>query len=244
LFERFTVIPSIDLKDGKVVRLLRGDMTHATIYGSDPAATAAAFERDGAELIHIVDLDGAVAGEPRNLDSVRAIRAATRCKLDVSGGIRTAASMREVVAAGADIISIGSAALLNPDLLTDACRRLPGHIFGSLDLRDGRLAVKGWVETSELTAADAAARFVGAGAAALIVTDISRDGTQAGSNLALFSTIAQTAGIPVVASGGIATLDDLRALSAFFPSGVAGAITGRALYEGRFSLSEALSIVS
>ena len=158
-FAHFTVIPSIDLKDGEVVRLLRGDMNRATVYGADPAAAASAFEAAGAELIHIVDLDGAIAGAPRNLASVRAIRAAVRCRIDVSGGLRTLDSVCAVIDAGADIVSIGSAAFLNPALIADACARYPGRIFGSLDLRNGKLAIKGWVETSELTVAEAAIRF-------------------------------------------------------------------------------------
>jgi phosphoribosylformimino-5-aminoimidazole carboxamide ribotide isomerase len=242
-FAHFTIMPSIDLKDGEVVRLLRGDMSRATVYGDDPAATASAFAAAGAELIHIVDLDGAIAGAPRNLDSVRAIRAAVRCRLDVSGGLRTLDSVSAVIDAGADVVSIGSAAFLNPTLIADACARYPGRIFGSLDIRNGKLAIKGWVETSELTVAAAAMRFRDAGVAAVIVTDISRDGTESGANVAIFAEAARLAHLPVVASGGVASLDDLRALKVFFAEGVVGAITGRALYEGRFSVAEALTAV-
>ena len=149
MFEHFTVIPSIDLKGGEVVRLVRGEMARATVYGNDPAATARRFEEEGAELIHVVDLDGAIAGAPRNLESVRAIRAAVGCRLDVSGGLRTMASVREVFDTGADIVSIGSAAFLNPDLIVEACGEFPGRVFGSVDVRDGRIAIKGWVETTE-----------------------------------------------------------------------------------------------
>jgi phosphoribosylformimino-5-aminoimidazole carboxamide ribotide isomerase len=242
-FAHFTVIPSIDLKGGEVVRLLRGDMNRATVYGVDPAATASAFEAAGAEFIHIVDLDGAIAGAPRNLASVRAIRAAVRCRLDVSGGLRTLDSVSAAIDAGADAVSIGSAAFLNPALIADACARYPGSIFGSLDLRNGKLAIKGWVETSGLTVADAAIRFREAGVAAVIVTDISRDGTESGADAAIFAEAARLARVPVIASGGVASLDDLRTLKALFPEGVAGAITGRALYERRFSLADALSAV-
>ena len=240
-FDHFTVIPSIDLKGGEVVRLLRGDMNRATVYGSDPAAAARAFEAAGAELIHIVDLDGAIAGTPRNLASVRAIRTAVRCRLDVSGGLRTLDSLSVVIDAGANVVSIGSAAFLNPTLIADACVRYPGRIFGSLDVRNGKLAIKGWVETSELTIAEAAIRFREAGVAAVIVTDISRDGTESGANVAMFAEAARLARVPVIASGGVASLDDLRTLKALFHEGVVGAITGRALYEGRFSLADALS---
>ena len=217
-FAHFTIIPSIDLKDGEVVRLLRGDMNRATVYGADPAATASAFAAAGAELIHIVDLD-------------------------VSGGLRTLDSVSAVIDAGADVVSIGSAAFLNPALIADTCARYPGRIFGSLDIRNGKLAIKGWVETSELTLAEAVRRFRDAGVAAVIVTDISRDGTESGANLAIFADAARLAHLPVVASGGVASLDDLRALKALFAEGVVGAITGRALYEGRFSVAEALTAV-
>jgi phosphoribosylformimino-5-aminoimidazole carboxamide ribotide isomerase len=242
-FVHFTVIPSIDLKDGAVVRLLRGEMNRATVYGVDPAATARAFEAAGAELIHIVDLDGAIAGAPRNLASVRAIRAAVRCRLDVSGGLRTLDSVSAVIDAGADVVSIGSAAFLNPSLIADACARYPGRIFGSLDLRNGKLAIKGWVETSELTVAEAAMRFREAGVAAVIVTDTARDGTESGADTAIFAEAARLARVAVIASGGVASVEDLRTLKGLFAEGVAGAITGRALYEGRFSLAEALAAV-
>jgi len=219
-------------------------MARATVYGTDPAATARAFEREGAELIHIVDLDGAIAGEPRNLDAIRAIRAAVGCRLDVSGGLRTIDSVREVFAAGADIASIGSAAFLSPGLIGDACAEFPGRIFGSLDARDGRLAIKGWVETSEMTIGEAVARFRDAAVAAMIVTDIARDGTEAGANLATFAETARHAEVPLIASGGVATLEDVRALKGLFAVGVVGVVIGRALYEGRFTLAQARAIGS
>ncbi len=240
-FPRFTIIPAIDLKGGKVVRLLHGEMNRATTYSDDPAATAAAFEREGAELIHVVDLDGAIAGAPRNLDSIRRIRAAVRCRLDVSGGVRSLESLDQLIDAGADLVSIGSAAFLDPPLITNACRKFPRRILGSLDARNGRLAIKGWVETSELNIADAIARFRQAGVAAITLTDISRDGAEAGVNAEFYADIAAQAGIPVIASGGVASLHDIRALAAQFDKGVAGVIVGRAIYEGRFSIREAIA---
>jgi phosphoribosylformimino-5-aminoimidazole carboxamide ribotide isomerase len=243
LFEHFTVIPSIDLKGGEVVRLVRGEMARATVYGNDPAATARRFEEEGAELIHVVDLDGAVAGMPRNLESVRAIRAAVRCRIDVSGGLRTMGSVREVFDAGADIVSIGSAAFLNPELIVEACGEFPGRIFGSVDVRDGRIAIRGWVETAELGVRDALERLRRAGVAAVTLTDVARDGTETGANVAMFSKVAEAAGMPIIASGGIATIEDLRSLKALFANQVVGAITGRALYERRFTLREATSAV-
>ncbi len=227
-----------------MVRLLRGEMARATTYGGDPAAVAVGFEREGAELIHVVDLDGAIAGAPQNLAAVRAIRAAVSCRLDVSGGVRSLETLRQLFEAGADYVSIGSAAFLKPQLLIDACREFPGRIIGSLDARAGRLAIRGWVETSELTIAAALGRFRDAGVAAITLTDISRDGAETGVDADHYARMAKQAGVPLIASGGVATVEDLRALAGLFGSGIAGAITGRALYEGRFSLSVALAAVS
>jgi phosphoribosylformimino-5-aminoimidazole carboxamide ribotide isomerase len=241
LFEKFTVVPSIDLKNGEVVRLLRGAMDQATIYGSDPAAVARDFARQGAEIIHVVDLDGAIAGEPRNLAAIRAIRAAVACELDVSGGLRTMDSIRTVIEAGATRASIGSAAFLTPALLKDACSAWPGKIFGSIDARDGMLAIKGWVETSALTVAEAAQRFRAAGVAAAIVTDISRDGTEAGINPDSIRASARAVALPMIASGGVASLRDIENLKSLFAEGVVGVITGRALYEGRFTVAQAIA---
>lgn len=241
MFERFTIIPSIDLKAGQVVRLLRGDMNRATVYGADPAQTARGFEEQGAELIHIVDLDGAIAGAPRNPGAIASIRASVRCALDVSGGLRTIDAVRRTFAAGADRVSIGSAAFLDPELIRAACAEFPGRVFGSIDIRDGRLAIKGWVETSQLTVAAAAERFRTAGVAAAIVTDIGRDGAQVGVDAVRMAEIASLARMLVIASGGVSTLDDIRALRARFAEGVVGVVVGRALYEGTFSLADAIA---
>lgn len=243
MFERFTVIPAIDLKGGQVVRLMRGDMSRATVYGSDPAAAARKFEREGAALIHVVDLDGAVAGAPRNLDAIRAIRSAVGCAIDLGGGMRTIEAVRAAFDAGVDRVSIGSAAILNPDMLRAACAEFPGRIFGSLDGRGGRMAIRGWIETSELTIEDAADRFREAGAAAIAVTDIARDGAETGVDAARMAEIAARAQIPLIASGGVSSLADITELARRFGDGVAGVIVGRALYEGRFSLAEALASV-
>jgi phosphoribosylformimino-5-aminoimidazole carboxamide ribotide isomerase len=241
MFERFTVIPAIDLKGGEVVRLSQGDMASPTVYGNDPAVVARGFEEQGAGLIHVVDLDGAIVGAPCNLDVLGKIRRSTNCRIEVSGGLRTIESVRQVVAAGADFIAIGSAAFLEPQLLTLACEEMPGRVFGSIDVRDRRLVIKGWVETSQLTIKEAVDRFQQSGVAALIVTDVSRDGTQRGSNVALFCEVAATTPTPLIASGGVASLDDIRVLKRQFANGIAGLIIGRALYERRFTLSEALS---
>jgi len=240
LFEKFTVIPSIDLKGGQVVRLMHGDMARVTVYGGDPGVVARRFEEAGAELIHIVDLDGAIAGAPRDLEAVAQIRASVKCAIDVSGGLRTIEAVRTIFAGGADRVSIGSAALLDPALVQRACAEFPGRVFGSLDIRDGRLAVKGWVETSQLTLTEAADRFRAAGVAAAIVTDIARDGAQAGVDADRMAEIATGVRLPVIASGGVARLDDIRALRARFVAGVVGVVVGRALYEGNFTLTEAI----
>jgi phosphoribosylformimino-5-aminoimidazole carboxamide ribotide isomerase len=243
MFEQFMVIPAIDLKNGEVVRLRQGDISHSTVYGGDPASVARNFEHQGAELIHVVDLDGALTGAPRNLDAIRKIRNAVSCYIDVSGGLRTIESVRELAAIGADFVSLGSAAFLHPELLTRACAEFRGRVFGAVDLREGRLAIRGWVETSELPIAEAVERFQQAGVAALIVTDIARDGTQGGANVPLVREIAGTSPTPLIASGGVASLDDVRALSHQFADGIAGVIIGRALYEQRFTLREALSVL-
>lgn len=243
MFDKFIVIPSIDLKGGEVVRLWRGEMDRATVYGQNPAATASAFEREGARIIHVVDLDGAIAGAPGNLESIRAIRAAVGCSLDVSGGLRTVESVRAAIAAGADYVSIGSAAMLNPAMLVEACRKHPGRIFGSLDVREGRLAIKGWRETSQLVVADALERFQQAAVAAVILTDVSRDGTETGVDIEMYERLARSSETPVIASGGVARIEDVVALSRLFQHGVVGVITGRALYEGRFTLSQAIGAV-
>ena len=244
MFEKFTVIPSIDLKGGQVVRLFRGDMSKATVYGAHPAETARQFEEAGAELIHIVDLDGAIAGAPQNIEAIAQIRASVKCAIDVSGGLRTIEAVRAAFVAGADRVSFGSAALLNPELVRQACQEFPEKIFGSIDIRDGKLAVKGWVETSQLTVAEAAERFRTAGVAAAIVTDIARDGAQVGVDSARIAELAKSVGIPVIASGGVASLEDIRALRTRFEAGVVGVVIGRALYEGNFSLRDALAVAA
>ena len=243
MFKQFTVIPAIDLKGGEVVRLMRGEMARATVYSRDPATVAREFEAQGAELVHVVDLDGAIAGEPRNLEAIRAIRDAVKCAVDVSGGLRTIESVRAAFASGAGFVSIGSAAILNPSLLSQACSEFPNRVIGSVDARDGRLAIKGWVEKSALTIEDAIARFKGAGVAAVTVTDIARDGAETGVDIQRMAALAERGGVNLIASGGIAKLDDLAALATRFTGGVVGVVVGRALYEHRFTLPEAIAAV-
>lgn len=223
------------------MRLIQGDMRRATVYGTDPAATARDFEAAGARMIHVVDLDGAVAGAPRNLAGLRAIRAAVRCQVEVSGGLRSMAAIEQCLAAGADRIALGSAAFLDLKLLGAACRAHPGRVFGSLDAREGRLAIRGWLESTPLSVAEAALRFRRAGVGAIIYTDIARDGTEHGADTGKFAALAREAGVKILASGGIASLGDIRALRALYAQGVAGAIVGRAIYEKRFTLQQALA---
>lgn len=243
MFDKFTVIPAIDLKGGEVVRLWRGEMESATVYGSDPAAVASAFVAAGAEIIHVVDLDGAIAGAPRNLEAVRAIRKAARCAIDLGGGLRTMDSIRAAISAGADYVSIGSAAIVNPDLLAQACREFSRRVIGSLDVRDGRVAIRGWRETSALGVDEALDRFRSAGVAAVALTDISRDGTRSGVDAEMYAGVARSAKLPVIASGGVASLEDIAALKRKSQFGVAGVIVGRALYEGSFGLAQAIKAV-
>ena len=221
---------------------MRGDLAQATVYRREPATVAREFQAEGAQLIHVVDLDGAIAGEPRNLGAIRAIREAVSCAIEVSGGLRTIDSVRAAFASGANYISIGSAAILRPELLTQAGREFPQRVIGSLDIRGGRPAIKGWVESSQLSAADTLARFKTAGAVAATVTDISRDGTEQGVDAAAMVGLARDSGVPIIASGGIASLADLAILASCFNQGIIGVVVGRALYERRFSLVEALSV--
>lgn len=244
MFKHFTIVPAIDLKDGQVVRLLRGEMAQAKVYSGDPATAAKEFESAGAEVIHVVDLDGAIAGAPRNLDAIRAIRDAVGCDIDVSGGLRTIESVRAAFANGASYVSIGSAAILNPALLGEACREFPGRVIGSVDMRDGRLAIKGWVEKSELAVEDAIRRFKGAGVAAATITDISRDGAETGVDADQMAGFSQSSGVPVIASAGIAKLGDIISLARRFDDGVVGVVVGRALYERRFTLAEAIAAIA
>ncbi|HEY2110803.1 MAG TPA: 1-(5-phosphoribosyl)-5-[(5-phosphoribosylamino)methylideneamino]imidazole-4-carboxamide isomerase [Dongiaceae bacterium] len=230
--------PAIDLKQGAVVRLLRGEMRQATVFNHDPADQARRFAEAGAGWLHLVDLEGALAGKPMNRRAVEAILAAVSIPCQLGGGIRDAATLDGWLEAGVARIILGTAALKDPALVREACRRHPGLIAVGVDARGGRVAVEGWAETSEVTALDLALRFADAGVAALIFTDVDRDGLLAGANIAATAHLAAALPIPVIASGGVAGLGELTALKA---TGVAGVIVGRALYDGRIDLREALS---
>jgi phosphoribosylformimino-5-aminoimidazole carboxamide ribotide isomerase len=238
----FTLYPAIDLKGGRVVRLKRGDMDQATVYGEDPAAQAAGFARQGFAWVHVVDLDGAFAGKPANEAAVRAILAAASIPVQLGGGIRSMATVEGWLDAGVTRVILGSAAVKDPDFARAACRAFPGRVAVGIDARGGMVATEGWAETSTVSARDLALGFEDAGAAAIIYTDIDRDGMLGGVNLDATVALAQALTTPVIASGGVASITDLRALRAVAGEGVAGVIIGRALYDGRIDPAEALAI--
>lgn len=235
--------PAIDLKDGHCVRLVRGDMDSATVFGTDPAAQAGAFVAAGCQWLHIVDLNGAFAGRPVNGEAVEAILGAVSVPVQLGGGIRDRAAIDSWLARGVARVILGTVALRDPDLVRAAARAHPGRVAVGIDARNGRVAIEGWAETSDITATDLARRFEDAGVAAIIYTDIDRDGAMEGPNVAATAALANAVSIPVIASGGIASLDDLRALK---DSGAPldGAISGRALYEGRINIGEAVRLLA
>jgi phosphoribosylformimino-5-aminoimidazole carboxamide ribotide isomerase len=236
----FTLYPAIDLKAGQVVRLKRGEMDQATIYAEDPGAQAAAFAAQGFGWVHVVDLDGAFAGRPANAAAVRAILAAVPgLPVQLGGGIRDMVTAEAWLAAGVARIILGSAAVKDPAFARAACRAFPGRVALGLDARGGFVATEGWAETSDVTARDLALRFADAGAAAIVFTDIARDGMLTGVNVELTAELARTVPVPVIASGGLASVADIAALRAA-GAGIAGAILGRALYDGRVDPAEAL----
>lgn len=236
------VFPAIDLKAGQVVRLAEGDMERATIYGDDPAAQARAFADQGADHLHVVDLDGAFAGHGVNAAAVEAIVRAFPGKVQVGGGIRTRDSIDRWLALGVDRVVIGTAALKDPDLVKAAARDLPGRIVVGVDARDGMVATEGWADVSDVSVADLAARFADAGVAALLFTDVGRDGLLKGCNIDATLALARRTSIPVIASGGVKDLGDILALARRASDGIEGVITGRALYDGTLDLAEALAV--
>jgi len=238
------LFPAIDLKDGLAVRLEQGDMARATVFNRDPAAQAQAFERQGFRYLHIVDLDGAFAGKPVNAAAVERIRKTVAIPMQLGGGIRDMATVEGWLSKGIDRVIIGTAAVRDPDLVKRAARQFPGRVAVGLDARDGKVAVEGWAETSQLAALDIARRFEDAGVAAIIYTDIARDGLLKGLNLDATIALADAVDIPVIASGGLASLDDVRALLAPRAKKLAGAIAGRALYDGRLDAAGALSLIA
>ncbi len=234
--------PAIDLKEGQAVRLRQGDMARATVFSADPAAQARAFAAAGARWLHLVDLDGAFAGRPVNRAAVEAVLAAVAIPCQLGGGIRDRATIEAWLERGVARVVLGTAALRDPVLVREACRAHPGRVAVAVDARAGRVAVAGWAETGEVTALELALRFEDAGAAAVVFTDIERDGELAGVNVEATAALARRLAMPVIASGGVAGLDDLRRLRAA-GAGIAGVIVGRALYDGRLDLAAALALV-
>jgi phosphoribosylformimino-5-aminoimidazole carboxamide ribotide isomerase len=238
----FELIPAIDLLGGAAVRLAQGRYEEATVYDADPAAVAARFAAHAIGRLHVVDLDGAKAGEPVNTAAVRAIvGAAPGIPVQLGGGLRDLRGVEEALATGVERVVLGTAALRDPALVREAAGRFPGRIVVGIDARDGRVAVEGWLEVSEATAADVARRFEDAGVAAIVYTDISRDGMLRGPNLEATAALAAAISIPVILSGGVASEDDLVRAAAAASRGIAGAIVGRALYTGDVDLASALA---
>ena len=237
------LFPAIDLKNGQCVRLEQGDMTRATVFNLNPAAQARAFAEQGFEYLHVVDLDGAFAGKPMNAVAVEAMLKAVTMPLQLGGGIRDLATVEAWLSKGVRRVIIGTAAVRDPDFVKAAAKKYPGRVAVGLDARDGKVAVQGWAETSEVTALDIARRFEDAGVAAIIFTDISRDGLLKGLNLDATIALAESISIPVIASGGLASIADVQALLAPRAKKLAGAIAGRALYDGRLDPAAALALI-
>src|SRR5262245_8967630 len=238
------LFPAIDLKEGCCVRLVRGEMAHASVFHDDPAAQARHFQAQGFQYLHVVDLNGAFAGKPVNGPAVEAILRSVVMPVQLGGGIRDLATVEIWLTKGIRRVILGTAALCDPNMVREACRWFPGRVAVGIDARGGRVAVQGWAETSELTAVDLARRFEDAGVAAIIYTDIDRDGVLKGLNLPATLALADAVSIPVIASGGLAGIDDIKALLEPRYAKLEGAITGRALYDGRLDAKAALALMA
>ena len=234
--------PAIDLKDGQCVRLLRGEMDQATVFNDDPAAQALAFQQAGCEWIHLVDLNGAFAGEPVNAAAVEAILAAITVPAQLGGGIRDMATIERWLSKGLARVILGTIAVEEPDLVRQAARAFPGQVAVGIDARNGRVATKGWAEETDVMVTDLARSFEDAGVAAIIYTDINRDGLMQGPNIPATADLARAVSIPVIASGGVSSIADLEALMAC-GAPLDGAISGRALYDGAIDLAQALRVM-
>jgi phosphoribosylformimino-5-aminoimidazole carboxamide ribotide isomerase len=238
------LFPAIDLKDGQCVRLRQGEMDQVTVFNEDPAGQARSFEEQGFEWLHVVDLNGAFAGKPVNASAVEAILAAIHVPVQLGGGIRDLDTIVTWLDKGIDRVILGTAAVRDPALVREAARDFPGCIAVGIDARDGKVAVEGWAETSEMTALELARRFEDAGVAAIIYTDIARDGLLVGFNLDAAAALARAISIPVVVSGGLASIEDVRALLRPDYARLEGAVAGRALYDGRLNAAEALALIA
>ena len=235
------VIPAIDIKGGRCVRLLQGRMDAETVFSDDPAAMARQWADQGAEMIHVVDLDGALEKTPKNLDAIRSILDSVQVPVQVGGGIRSAENIRAFLDLGVYRVIIGTEAIRNPELVTEACKNFPDRIVVGIDARDGWAAIEGWTETTRIRAVDLARQFEDSGVAAVNFTDIHRDGMQTGPNIEETRRMAEAVSIPVLASGGVSTLADIHNLLPLESVGVVGVITGKALYSGTLDLQEAIA---
>lgn len=234
------VIPAIDLKDGKCVRLRQGRMDDSTIFSDDPVATATLWVNAGCRRLHLVDLNGAFEGKPINGDIVAAIAAAhPSLPIQIGGGIRSLQTIDHYLKAGVRYVILGTKAVKEPDFVRQACQRFPGHVIVGIDAKDGWVATEGWADVSSVQAVDLARQFADAGVSAIVYTDIARDGMMQGVNVEATAQLAKACGLPVIASGGVTNLEDIRRLLAVADAGIAGAITGRAIYEGTLDLAEA-----
>ncbi|MBI3301564.1 MAG: 1-(5-phosphoribosyl)-5-[(5-phosphoribosylamino)methylideneamino]imidazole-4-carboxamide isomerase [Deltaproteobacteria bacterium] len=236
------VIPAIDLKAGRCVRLYQGDMDRATIYSDDPVATALRWQGEGAERLHVVDLDGAVSGAGINTVVIEQICQALTIPVQVGGGIRDLSAVERLLSHGVSRVILGTVAYRQPEVVVAACKRFPGRITVGIDARGGKVTVQGWTEATELGAVDLAKRCASMGVSEIVYTDIARDGTEQGVNLDATLTLARTVSLPVIASGGVASLRDIERLAPLEPDGIAGVIVGRALYTGAIKLAEAIAI--
>ena len=236
------IIPAVDIKEGRCVRLFQGRMDSETVFSDDPAAMAKRWEDEGAELIHVVDLDGAVGKRPQNTDSVRKILETVNVPVQVGGGIRNEETIKMYLDFGIERVIVGTEAIQNPKLVKDACRVFPGQIVVGIDARKGMVAIEGWTKTTEIQAVDLAKQFEDCGVAAIIFTDIHRDGMQTGPNINETRHLAEKVSIPVIASGGVSTIEDIITLLPLKKAGITGVITGRAIYNGTLNLKEAIQI--
>ena len=235
--------PAIDLKDGACVRLIRGEMDHATVFNTDPGDQARAFQQQGFDWLHRVDLNGAFAGHPVNGDAVNRVLSAISIPVQLGGGIRNLQTIEDWLERGIRRVILGTVALHQPELVREACRRFPGRIAVSIDAREGFVAVAGWAESSTVRALDLALRYEDSGVAAIVYTDINRDGAMGGVNVEATADLAFALTTPVIASGGVSSIADLRALKAEEHTGIDGVIVGRALYDGRIDPQEALALL-
>lgn len=236
------IIPAVDIKNGKCVRLAQGRMDAETVFSDNPAAMAKKWQDEGAEMIHVVDLDGAIEKRPKNLDSIKAIRRQISAGVQVGGGIRNEETIRMFLDIGVDRVIIGTEAIRNPELVENACRLFPGRIVVGIDARNGLVAIEGWTQTTRVKAIDLAKQFEDIGVSAINFTDIHRDGMQTGPNIEETRRLAEAISIPVVASGGVSDLEDIVRLMPLADAGVVGVITGKALYSGTLNLKKAIEI--